>query len=217
MNRVWHRRDPTLFEREKIEVEGHYPQFHVVVTGDLVLVRGTFPVIADGVVRDRYSVEIHLAQRSPEIAARRTRSGGTYPTYARAPHQSRWRRLCTSSRRAVACLASGVDATCLSSRNPFTTSFLAQSLVERGDQWPFGQWGHGADGVREYYEELLHTADLQVICRYLTVPRGQGDQRPLGLSVWKRSTASQLPHEHRDRPPCERSPRRTRRVLCGIW
>jgi hypothetical protein len=45
--------------------------------------------------------------------------------------------------------------------------FLAQSLVELGEAWPFGQWAHGAKGIFEYYCELLKTADLRVITTFL--------------------------------------------------
>jgi hypothetical protein len=50
---------------------------------------------------------------------------------------------------------------------PVRNSFLGQSLVELGDPWPFGQWGHGADGIREYYAELLGSNDVRVIAGYL--------------------------------------------------
>jgi hypothetical protein len=166
MNRVWHRRDPTLFVREKIEVEGHYPQLHVVVTGDQVLVRGTFPVIAEGVARDRYSVEIHLAKDHPRSLPVVREVGGRIP---RTPERH-------INHDGAACVLLPDErwrvwppgSTLLTFlQGPVHSFFLAQSLVERGDPWPFGQWGHGADGVREYYEALLHTADLQVICHYL--------------------------------------------------
>jgi hypothetical protein len=50
---------------------------------------------------------------------------------------------------------------------PVRNFFIGQSLVERGDPWPFGQWGHGIDGIREYYEDLLATSDTDVIRRYM--------------------------------------------------
>jgi hypothetical protein len=50
---------------------------------------------------------------------------------------------------------------------PVRNFFLGQSLVERGDPWPFGQWSHGAEGIREYYGEVLSTNDTKVITEYL--------------------------------------------------
>jgi hypothetical protein len=43
--------------------------------------------------------------------------------------------------------------------------FLAQALVERGDPWPFDQWGHGEVGRREFYREAVGTADDRFVDR----------------------------------------------------
>ena len=40
---------------------------------------------------------------------------------------------------------------------PVRSFFLAQSIVEEGEPWPFGQWAHGAKGVLQYYRELIKT------------------------------------------------------------
>ncbi len=50
---------------------------------------------------------------------------------------------------------------------PVRNFFLGQSLVALGEKWPFGQWRHGADGIREYYAELLGTDDIRVITAYV--------------------------------------------------
>jgi hypothetical protein len=50
---------------------------------------------------------------------------------------------------------------------PVRDFFLGQSLVGLGDPWPFGQWGHGTDGIRQYYAELVGTDDIRVISQYL--------------------------------------------------
>jgi hypothetical protein len=50
---------------------------------------------------------------------------------------------------------------------PLHSFFLAQSMVDEGEPWPFGQWAHGPQGVFQYYRELLKTSDLRVITTYL--------------------------------------------------
>ena len=166
MKRVWHRRDPALFENEKAEVETHYPQLHVAVAGDLVFVRGSFPVNAEGIILDRYSVEIHLATDHPRSLPVVCEVGGRIPRTLERHINSdgaacillpdeRW-RVWPPGSTLLAFL-----------QGPVHNFFLAQSLVEQGDSWPFGQWSHGANGIREYYEELLNTADSEVIWRFL--------------------------------------------------
>jgi hypothetical protein len=46
---------------------------------------------------------------------------------------------------------------------------LGQSLVALGEEWPFDEWKHGAEGIIQYYEELLETHDLKTIVRFLRV------------------------------------------------
>jgi hypothetical protein len=166
MSHLWHRRDPALFEKQKVEVEANFPELHFRVVGDLVLVVGTFPIIFMGTVLDRYSVEIALATDYPKSLPSVREIGGRIP-WAAERHincdgtacvllpDERWK-------------AWPVGATLLDFLNgPVRNFFLGQSLVERGDPWPFGQWSHGAAGIREYYGELLNTRDTQVICQYL--------------------------------------------------
>jgi len=164
---LWHRRNPALFEKEKSEVEAHYPELHFQAVGEVVLVRGTFPIVSDREVLDRYSVEIALARDHPKSLPSVREVGGRIP----------W----TSDRHinrsdGTACVLLPDErwkvwppgSTFLDFLNgPVHHFFLGQSLVEQGDPWPFGQWGHGAVGVREYYCELLGTQDTQVIRQYL--------------------------------------------------
>jgi hypothetical protein len=65
MTKPWHRSDPAYFEKEKQEVEHEYPDLRFRVAGKLVILEGDFPVVAEGKVRDRYSVEIILARDHP--------------------------------------------------------------------------------------------------------------------------------------------------------
>jgi len=41
--------------------------------------------------------------------------------------------------------------------------------VALGEDWPFGQWSHGAAGVVEYYRWLLQTEDATTIASFLQV------------------------------------------------
>jgi len=166
MSHLWHRRDPALFEKEKAEVEVNFPELHIRVVGELVLVVGTFPIISTGTVLDRYSVEIELARDHPKSLPSVREVGGRIPWVAERHVNG----------NGTACVllpderwkAWPVGSTLLDFLNgPVRNFFLGQSLVERRGPWPFGQWGHGADGIREYYGELLGTQDAQVIYQYL--------------------------------------------------
>lgn len=167
MSRPWHRANPALFEKEKAEVEGGYATLQVCVVDDLVFVRGTFPIAFNGAVLDRFLIEVALAWDHPksipivhETGERipRTEDRHINPTDGTAcvmlPDE-RWRVWPHG-----ATLLQFLDG-------PVRNFFLGQSLVELGDPWPFGQWGHGAEGIRQYYAETLGTDDTRMITGYL--------------------------------------------------
>jgi hypothetical protein len=51
---------------------------------------------------------------------------------------------------------------------PIRTFLIGNSLVENGEPWPFGEWGHGGKGVLEYYAQLFSTRDVALVTRLLS-------------------------------------------------
>jgi hypothetical protein len=47
-------KNPSLYEKEKAEVEAHYPGPYFVVESGIVFIRGSFPVMFEGQALDRY-------------------------------------------------------------------------------------------------------------------------------------------------------------------
>jgi hypothetical protein len=167
MSQPWHRANLALFDKEKTEVEAVYPHLHFHVVSDVVFVRGTFPITLEGEVLDRYLIEIELPRDYPKsIPVVRETNGRIPQTSDRHMNPAdgaacillpdeRWKVWPHGST-----LLYFLDV-------PVRNFFLGQSLVERGDPWPFGQWSHGAEGIREYYGEVLSTNDTKVITGYL--------------------------------------------------
>jgi hypothetical protein len=141
---TWQRNDPALYGREKAEVEAHFPDLHFVLENDLVYVRGSFPVMFEGQVLDRYSVELQLARNHPAGLPVVRETGGRIPrhidrhilaadgTACVLLPDERW-RLWPVGRPLLKYLT-----------GPLHSFFLAQTMVEEGQPWPFGQWAHGA-------------------------------------------------------------------------
>jgi|ERR1700722_10447062 hypothetical protein len=164
---TWQRDDPALYETEKTEVEAHFPELRFVVENDLVYVRGSLALMFEGQVLDRYSVELILARSHPAELPIVRETGGRIPrcddrhintadgTACVLLPDERWRFWPPGS--SLLKFLTG----------PLRSFFLAQTMVEEGEPWPFGQWAHGAKGVFQYYRELLKTSDLRVITTYL--------------------------------------------------
>ena len=164
---TWQRDDPPLYEKEKAEVEAYFPELRFVVENDLVFVRGSFAVMFEGQVLDRYSVELQLPRNHPTGLPAVRETGGRIP-------RRDDRHINTADGTACVLIPDErwrlwpVGAPLLKFlTGPLHSFFLAQSMAEEGEPWPFGQWAHGAKGMFQYYRELLKTPDLGVITTYL--------------------------------------------------
>jgi hypothetical protein len=166
----WHRRSPQLAEEIRADLRTRYPSLHLFIEADgTSTVRGTFPVSApDGRVLDRYQVSVEIPADYPRNLPIVREVGGRIP----------WKADLHVNPDGVACVLLPDDRwRCFPENAPLVRFldgpvhdfFLGQSLVALGEEWPFGQWSHGAEGVREYYQWLLQTADAVTIVRFLQV------------------------------------------------
>jgi hypothetical protein len=167
MSHLWQRENPAFYEREKAAVETHYPDLRFVEAGDIVCVRGTFPLLFEGQVLDRYSVELELARDHPNGLPVVREVGGRIPRHADRHINAQDGTACAwlpdERWRVWPKGAPLLDFL----KGPLHGFFLAQSLVEAGQPWPWGQWAHGAKGVFQFYREILKTADLRVMITFL--------------------------------------------------
>lgn len=164
---TWQREDPALYEKEKAEVEAHFPDLRFFAEQDQVYVRGSFAVMFEGKELDRYSVELQLPRNHPAGLPVVREIGGRIPR-----HENRH----VNAADGTACVLLPDERWRLWPRGspllkfltgPLHSFFLAQTMVEEGEPWPFGQWAHGAQGIFQFYRELLKTSDLHVITTYL--------------------------------------------------
>lgn len=170
MKGQWHQGNPELAEQIRADLRASYPSLHLFIEpDDSAVVRGTFPVLSpEGRALDRYQLSIELLADYPGTLPIVREIGGRIPwkpdfhvnadgTACVLLPDDRWR--CFPEGAAFIQFLDG----------PVHDFFLGQSLVAQGEEWPFGQWSHGANGVYEYYQWLLETDDGRTIVRYLEV------------------------------------------------
>ena len=166
---TWQRRNPSLYEKERAEIESHYPGLHFVDEGGIVFIRGSFPVMFEGQALDRYTIELQLVQNHPAELPIVRETGGRIPR-----HPDRH----VNAETGIACVLIPDERWRLWPigeplltyfTGPLHSYFLAQTIVEEGEPWPFGQWEHGARGVFQFYRELLNTSNLRVMMNYLVI------------------------------------------------
>lgn len=163
----WHLRDPKCFERERDEVEREYAELHFTVRGEQIWVSGSLPVRDEQSVIDRFAIEITLLDDYPNSLPVVREVGGRIP-HVLGRHvipnsgdacillpDDRWRSWPRGS--SLGAFISG----------PVRNYFIGQALVERGESWPFGEWNHGFQGMRDYYREVFSTDDPPKVRKYL--------------------------------------------------
>jgi hypothetical protein len=162
----WHLRDPEGFARERAETEAAYPELHFSTYRDRIELSGTLPIVYSDSVLDRFAVSITLLDNYPGSLPVVREVGGRIPrTLARHMLQSgeacvllpedRWRSWPKGSS-----LLSYISG-------PLRNYLIGQALVERGEPWPFGEWRHGLEGMRDYYREVFGTDGIRKARKYL--------------------------------------------------
>ncbi|MCZ6655534.1 MAG: hypothetical protein O7D91_21205 [Planctomycetota bacterium] len=170
MNEPWYTRIPALVDEITSDLRVHYPNLHLSIDDEQgAEIRGTLPVISpQGKVLDRYQITIRLLPDYPKSLPEVREVGGRIP----------WDPDYHIERDGTACVLMPDDRwRCFPEAAPFREYldgplhdfFLGQSLVALGEDWPFGGWSHGADGIYEFYQDLLGTSDRRTIKRFLHV------------------------------------------------
>lgn len=157
---------PKLLEKIKADL-GAYPDLQIVNESGTLYVRGSFPIIHNGIELDRFQIEIEFPPDYPRNLPRVRETASRVPRVVD-------RHVIPST--GIACLFVEEDWLAAVGREPAFIDFLngpvrnffiGQSLVEAGQPWPFGEWPHGKAGVLEVYAGWFGTDDEPTIRRYL--------------------------------------------------
>lgn len=167
MPAAWYDRDPSIFEREKREVQAEYPSLHFYREGDRMTVRGSFPLRHGGKDLDRFQIEVQLPRNRKDDIPVIRETGSRIPRLndnhindlsgdiCLFVPEERWRIF-------------PVGSTLLDFLNgPVRNYLLGFALKELGERWPFGERPHGPAGIVEFYSELIGTSDRRVIRDYI--------------------------------------------------
>lgn len=170
MRSTWHHRHPELADQIRGDLSSRYPNLHLFIDPDgTAIVRGTFPVRSrEGEKLDRYQVCIQLPPDYPKGLPVVREIGGRIPWKAELHVDSEGKACVFLPDERGQCFPEGASFLQFL-EGPLHNFFLGQSLVALGEQWPFGEWSHGREGVREYYESLLETHDVPTILRFLRI------------------------------------------------
>jgi hypothetical protein len=176
------------------DLEVQYPDFTVGCTGTKICIRGSFPVLHQGTVLDRYQIEIEWSDSDTEVPLLRE-TGGRIPWIA-----DRHMNL-----GGIACLfvpeewllRPREDKTIIRYlEGPVRDYFLWQSLYERGESPPWKDRAHGLPGLIEAYGDIVGMeSESAVRCclKYLSKDQIKGHW-PCPCGSGKRTRECHLKH-----------------------
>lgn len=161
-----------VLEEIRRDLAANFPLLHLFTdaSGEAE-VRGTFPVIGNGgQVLDSFQVSIRLPRGYPRDLPVTRETGGRIPWLSdrHIDHNGDACVLLPDERWRIFPVGKPFLHYLTGALHSF---FLSQLAFEAGMKWPFGEWGHGPNGIIEHYRELLKTKDLATIARYLDVLR----------------------------------------------
>jgi hypothetical protein len=158
----WHRRNPVAAAAEEVAVREAFPLLHFFPSEERLVIRGGFPVELKGVTLEWFQLEVVVPGMYPDDCPFVREIGGRIP---RIPDRH-------MNGDGTACLfvpeeraryfPIGMPLVGLL-RGPIRAFFIGQLYFERFGQWPFGERGHGAKGLLEFYAEALSTTNGETI------------------------------------------------------
>ncbi|MBZ4414680.1 hypothetical protein K8640_41340 [Myxococcus sp. XM-1-1-1] len=197
---------PGALAEIEAELAPEYPTLHAVELDGHVRVRGSFPVRDGAQVLTWFQIDVALPPDFPRALPVVWETGGRIPRVAE--------RHINSPGDGSACVVlpesfwlaqdEGEVSLLAFLRGPVHNYFLGQALVELGEPWPFGEWGHGVAGVREHYGQLLGTsapARVMELLRYALSPAKGHWPCPCGQPRRLRSCHGELVRTLKERVP----------------
>lgn len=161
----WYRRKAEDYAQEKADVRQAYPQLHFFV-GTSVVIRGGFPVMLSGRELDRFQLEITLSALHPKEVPTVREVGGRIPRNADRHVEPNGNACLFLPEEAAVHFPPG--STLLNFlQGPVNAFFVSQLHFEEFGTWPFGEWGHGAEGTFEFYARKIGFSERQVILDFV--------------------------------------------------
>jgi hypothetical protein len=166
LTNCWFERNPNALDDLEKTLRSKYPTLHAFIENGECRVRGTYAVLANSDVAERYSLEIALPSNYPHSLPVVWETGG------RIPRETDRHVFPDGSLCLGVPLALWVDL-----RGNFSIEnileilvrnfLIGNSLIEQGEPWPYGDRPHGVAGVLEHYGEFLGTSDPLTIATFL--------------------------------------------------
>lgn len=155
---------------------GRFPALRPSEESGRIFFRGPFDVTDEGAVLDTYALEVELPPNYQEALPLVREVGGRIPRVS-ARHVNKGDGTLCVCIPAAYLVGGGSPWLPDYLAGPVRSYLIGNSIVERGGQWPWGEWRHGVEGLLDFLGPLLGTTDRATLMRYLDLlakPRLKG-------------------------------------------
>ncbi|OJU23549.1 MAG: hypothetical protein BGN89_18360 [Alphaproteobacteria bacterium 64-6] len=163
----WIERDPAALQQLEATLRQDYPTMHAIVVDGAVRVRGTYPVVHEAREIARYSLCMKLPADYPyslpvvwETADRIPRVEDRHVNVANGS-------LCLGVPAALWIALGGNFAIDRVLDIPVRNFLIGNCMIEAGEDWPHGEWAHGAKGMLQFFGETIGTDDPRTVVRLI--------------------------------------------------
>jgi hypothetical protein len=150
--------------RVEQEIRERYPDLRVILQGDHIVLRGSFPLVHEGDVLERYVLEICIPPAFPDAEPVVREIGGRIP-------QTVDRHVDTNGTLCVLVPEDWFLYPDPSVRSyldgPLRSFLIGDTLVARGLPRPFGERAHYSKGLLEAYGDMVGSTEPAAIRTYL--------------------------------------------------
>lgn len=148
-----------------MELGKKFPDLNLTIEGAKGFLRGTFPVISDGVELDRFLIEVQVPAGFPrDIPV-------VYEQGHRVPRDVDWHTFKAGNLCVVVpeewFLNPNSESLIAYLEGPLRNFFIGHALAELGQPRPMGERSHNAKGLFEAYGEIVGATEPKTIIRYL--------------------------------------------------
>jgi hypothetical protein len=150
----------------RIALVAQHPTLHLIETDGRPVIRGSIRIAHDGADLDWYVVEIDLGPLQRSCLPLVKEVGGRIPRIADR-HMNDDGSCCVCLPEDYFLRNPGPFDMIAFLDGPVRGYFIAQTLVERGDPWPHGEWGHGMVGYDQWFKEFLDSLTPDAFRAYL--------------------------------------------------
>ena len=163
----WHERAPAAIAALEALLRESYPTMHALVVDGAVDVKGTYPVVHEGREIARYSLRVALPADYPHSLPLVWETGERIPRIEDRHVNVADGSLCLGAPAALWIALAGNFSIDRVLDLPVRNFLIGNSMVEAGEEWPHGEWKHGANGMLQYFGETVGTDDPLTVIRLI--------------------------------------------------